>query len=74
MSDQWQGGTDDSTEPAHPAHPVAPDPETPIPAAPAEAPIPDPYYGGDSDFDEVLGLCLVACRHLLQEIRAEHEL
>ena len=44
------------------------------PAAPAEAPIPDPYYGSDDDFDEVLQLCLVACRHLLQQIRAERGL
>ena len=44
------------------------------PAAPPGAPIPDPYYGGDGDFDEVLELCRVACRHLLQEIRAEHGL
>jgi protein-tyrosine phosphatase len=44
------------------------------PAAPAQAPIPDPYYGSASDFDEVLELCLVACQHLLREIRAEHRL
>jgi protein-tyrosine phosphatase len=44
------------------------------PAASAGAPIPDPYYGGDRDFDEVLELCRVACRHLLQEIKAEHGL
>jgi protein-tyrosine phosphatase len=44
------------------------------PAAPSGAPIPDPYYGDDSGFDEVLELCLVACTHLLREIRAEHEL
>jgi protein-tyrosine phosphatase len=44
------------------------------PAAPSGAPIPDPYYGGDGGFDEVLELCLVACRHLLSEIRAEHGL
>jgi protein-tyrosine phosphatase len=44
------------------------------PAATKGAPIPDPYYGGDRDFDEVLALCLVACRHLLAQIRAEHGL
>ncbi|HTA90194.1 MAG TPA: low molecular weight protein-tyrosine-phosphatase [Polyangiaceae bacterium] len=44
------------------------------PAAPAGAPIPDPYYGADSGFDDVLALCLVACRHLLREIREEHGL
>jgi protein-tyrosine phosphatase len=44
------------------------------PAASSGAPIPDPYYGDDRDFDEVLALCLVACRHLLAQIRAEHGL
>lgn len=44
------------------------------PEAPARAPIPDPYYGDDRDFDEVVQLCLVACRHLLQEIRTERGL
>jgi protein-tyrosine phosphatase len=41
------------------------------PAAAPGAPIPDPYYGDDSGFDEVLELCRTACRHLLQEIRQE---
>ncbi len=44
------------------------------PDAPPNAPIPDPYYGEDSGFDEVLELCRVACQHLLQEIRREHHL
>jgi protein-tyrosine phosphatase len=44
------------------------------PDAPPRAPIPDPYYGADRGFDEVLELCRVACRHLLSEIRAEHGL
>ncbi len=44
------------------------------PAAPVGAPVPDPYYGGDSDFDEVLELCREASKHLLQEIRAERGL
>jgi protein-tyrosine phosphatase len=44
------------------------------PEAPARAPIPDPYYGDERGFDEVVQLCLVACRHLLQEIRTEHGL
>ena len=43
------------------------------PEAPPNAPIPDPYYGEDRDFDEVLELCRTACEHLLQEIRKEHE-
>ena len=44
------------------------------PDAPRGAPIPDPYYGGDSDFDDVLALCRAACAHLLAEIRREHGL
>jgi protein-tyrosine phosphatase len=44
------------------------------PAAPRGAPIPDPYYGDERGFDEVLELCRVACAHLLREIRAEHGL
>ncbi|HEY4105460.1 MAG TPA: low molecular weight protein-tyrosine-phosphatase [Polyangiaceae bacterium] len=43
-------------------------------AAPPGAPIPDPYYGDDDGFDEVLELCRVACRHLLAQIRAEYGL
>jgi len=45
-----------------------------IPERQRKLPIPDPYYGADADFDEVLALCRVACRYLLQEIRAEHRL
>ena len=44
------------------------------PEAPPRAPIPDPYYGGDADFDEVLPLCRTACTHLLAEIRRDHGL
>ena len=33
--------------------------------------VPDPYYGGDADFDEVLAMVEVACRGLLDEIGAE---
>lgn len=44
------------------------------PAAPAEAAVPDPYYGGDAGFDEVLDLCDAACRGLLEHIRREHGL
>ncbi|HEX6272263.1 MAG TPA: hypothetical protein VFZ53_04465, partial [Polyangiaceae bacterium] len=42
------------------------------PAAPANAPVPDPYYGGVEGFDEVVELCLSACRPLLERIRKEH--
>ncbi len=44
------------------------------PDAPSNAPIPDPYYGDDAGFDDVLELCRVACLHLLEEIRREHRL
>ena len=44
------------------------------PEAPPGAPVPDPYYGGDDGFDEVLDLCLAACRELLQVVRREHGL
>ncbi|HYQ31226.1 MAG TPA: low molecular weight protein-tyrosine-phosphatase [Polyangiaceae bacterium] len=43
------------------------------PAAPPEAPVPDPYYGDDAGFDHVLELCRTACRHLLEEIRREQQ-
>ena len=42
------------------------------PASPANAAVPDPYYGGDEGFDEVVDLCLAACRPLLERIRREH--
>ena len=44
------------------------------PASPAGAAVPDPYYGGDDGFDEVLDLCLAACRPLLARVRREHGL
>lgn len=44
------------------------------PDAPPNAPVPDPYYGQDRDFDEVLALCRTACEHLLRELRREHGL
>jgi protein-tyrosine phosphatase len=45
------------------------DPKTPL-----GADVPDPYYGGDDGFDDVLELCLAACRPLLERIRKEHGL
>jgi protein-tyrosine phosphatase len=33
--------------------------------------VPDPYYGGDDGFDEVLAMVEVACRGLLDEVGAE---
>jgi protein-tyrosine phosphatase len=44
------------------------------PASPPGAPVPDPYYGGEDGFDEVLDLCLAACRELLRVLREEHGL
>jgi low molecular weight protein-tyrosine phosphatase len=41
------------------------------PGAPDNAPVPDPYYGEEVDFDHVVELCRTACRHLLEEIRRE---
>jgi protein-tyrosine phosphatase len=40
------------------------------PASPRSASVPDPYYGGDAGFEEVLDLCEAACRGLLAEIVA----
>lgn len=44
------------------------------PASPAGAAVPDPYYGGDAGFDEVIDLCFAACRPLLERVRREHGL
>jgi protein-tyrosine phosphatase len=44
------------------------------PAAPPGASVPDPYFGGDQGFDDVLSQCLRACRGLLAKIREEHGL
>jgi protein-tyrosine phosphatase len=44
------------------------------PAAPENAPIPDPYYGEAQGFDDVLELCRSACGHLLREMRKERRL
>lgn len=42
------------------------------PSAAADAAVPDPYYGGDAGFDEVIDMCLRACAGLLEHIRQEH--
>jgi protein-tyrosine phosphatase len=42
------------------------------PESPPDASVPDPYYGGDAGFDEVLDLCEAACRGLLEHIQKEH--
>ena len=41
------------------------------PLAPAGSEVPDPYYGGDAGFEEVLDLCEAACRGLLEAIRRD---
>ncbi|HTV18712.1 MAG TPA: low molecular weight protein-tyrosine-phosphatase [Polyangiaceae bacterium] len=43
-------------------------------ASPPGAPVPDPYYGGDDGFEQVLDLCEAACAGLLAELRREHRL
>jgi protein-tyrosine phosphatase len=42
------------------------------PDAPAGAPVPDPYHGGEEAFEEVLDLCEAACQGLLEHLRREH--
>jgi protein-tyrosine phosphatase len=44
------------------------------PGAPPGASVPDPYYGGDDDFDDVVRICLSACAALLEQLRREHRL
>jgi protein-tyrosine phosphatase len=44
------------------------------PASAAGASVPDPYYGDDEDFDDVVRICLVACEKLLEKLRQEHGL
>ena len=36
--------------------------------------VPDPYYGGDDGFEDVLDICERGCRGLLDTIRREHGL
>jgi protein-tyrosine phosphatase len=36
------------------------------PTAPSGAEVPDPYYGGERGFDEVIDICERACRGLLE--------
>lgn len=38
------------------------------------ASVPDPYYGSDDDFDDVVQICLAACTPLLEKLRREHHL
>ena len=43
-------------------------------ASPNGASVPDPYYGGDEDFDDVVRICLAACAPLLEQLRHKHRL
>lgn len=38
------------------------------PDAPADADVPDPYYGGDDGFDTVYGMLVAACNGLLSAL------
>jgi protein-tyrosine phosphatase len=42
------------------------------PAAPRDAEVPDPYYGGPRGFEDVFDLCEAACRGLIAHLRREH--
>jgi len=44
------------------------------PDSPPDAPVPDPYFGGQDGFDDVFDICEAACRGLLDHIRATHRL
>lgn len=41
-------------------------------SAPADAEVPDPYYGGARGFEEVFDICERACRGLLDHLQAAH--
>ena len=43
-------------------------------AAPRDAEVPDPYYGGPSGFEDVFDMCEAACRGLIEHLRLEHRL
>jgi protein-tyrosine phosphatase len=44
------------------------------PAAPPDAEVPDPYYGGPQGFDDVFDICEAACAGLLAHLRRTHAL
>ena len=44
------------------------------PASPQGAEVPDPYYGGEGGFDDVLDICEAACRGLLEHLIHKHGL
>jgi protein-tyrosine phosphatase len=39
------------------------------PTAPSGAEVPDPYYGGERGFDDVIDICERACRGLLEQLQ-----
>jgi len=41
-------------------------------SAPAGAEVPDPYYGGQRGFDDVIDICERACRGVLDYLRGLH--
>jgi protein-tyrosine phosphatase len=41
------------------------------PDSPPDAPVPDPYYGGASGFDDVFDICEAGCRGLLAHVRGQ---
>jgi protein-tyrosine phosphatase len=43
-------------------------------SSPRGASVPDPYYGDDEDFDDVVRICLAACAPLLEQLRHKHQL
>jgi protein-tyrosine phosphatase len=43
-------------------------------SSPSGASVPDPYYGDDEDFDDVVRICLAACAPLLERLRHDHQL
>jgi protein-tyrosine phosphatase len=44
------------------------------PGSPRGASVPDPYYGDDEDFDDVVRICQAACSPLLKQLRQKHRL
>jgi protein-tyrosine phosphatase len=42
------------------------------PAAPKDAEVPDPYYGGPRGFEDVFDMCEAACRGLIDHLRRVH--
>jgi protein-tyrosine phosphatase len=44
------------------------------PESPSGGDVPDPYYGGDAGFEEVLDICERSCASLLAHLRQQHGL